>query len=84
MERVIFKNKDNSVGIMVPAPQVLKARGIMAIAKKDVPEGLPFWIVDEKDIPTDREFRNAWEADEELLGKPHGYGHKEHTFEGAK
>ena len=34
---------------------------IMAsLAEKDVPAGVPFEIVDEADIPTDRTFRNAW------------------------
>ena len=31
------------------------------VAKKDVPTGKPFKIVDVADIPTDRTFRNAWE-----------------------
>lgn len=83
MKRVIFKNDDNSIGIIAPSQEALDRFGIEAIAKKDCPEGLPFWIVDQTEIPTDREFRDAWEADEELLGEPHGYGHKEHTFEGV-
>jgi len=84
MKRIIFKNEDNSIGIIVPAPGIIKKFGVEKLAKKDTPEGLPFWIVEETDIPTDREFRNAWEADEDILGPPHGYGHKEHTFEGVK
>ena len=30
------------------------------LALKDVPEGMPYEIVDEADIPTDRYFRGAW------------------------
>lgn len=33
------------------------------VAKKDVPEGKPFKIVDVADVPTDRSLRNAWEVD---------------------
>ena len=34
------------------------------VAKKDVPEGKPYKIVDVSDIPQDRTFRNAWEYQE--------------------
>lgn len=33
------------------------------IAKKNVPTGLPYKIIDTADVPSDRTFRNAWEAD---------------------
>ena len=39
----------------------------MAIALKDVPAGVPFKIVDASDIPEDRTFRAAWEADPATL-----------------
>ena len=32
-------------------------------AKKDVPTGTKYKIVDEKDLPQDRHFRDAWEFD---------------------
>lgn len=38
-----------------------------------VPEGQPFWIMDESILPTDREYRNAWELDGSE-GEPDGYG----------
>ena len=41
------------------------------IAAKDVPAGKPYKIVDVADIPTDRTFRNAWEAD---MTNPDGVG----------
>jgi hypothetical protein len=31
------------------------------IAKKDVPDGKPYKIINISDIPADRTFRNAWE-----------------------
>ena len=39
----------------------------MAIALKDVPAGVPFKIVDVSEIPEDRTFRAAWEADTATL-----------------
>jgi hypothetical protein len=47
-------------------------------AKKDVPAGLPYKIVEDSYIPTDRAFRDAWEIDDEELtdgvGAAHGTG----------
>lgn len=68
------------VAILTPAYECLLAFDIKAIARKDVPEGLPFWIVDESEIPTDRTFREAWEIPEEW-GEPDGYGSSYYTFE---
>ena len=39
--------------------------------KKDVPAGVPYLIVDAADVPADRSFRAAWEAD---FSTPSGYG----------
>jgi len=47
---------------------------------KDTPEGLPFWITEDSEIPTDRTFRDAWEVPEEW-GEPDGYGSEFSTFE---
>jgi len=32
-------------------------------ALKDVPTGVKFKIIDDSDLPADRDFRNAWEYD---------------------
>ena len=77
---VIFENQDKSIGILIPTQECVDLFGIEAIAKKDVPEGLPFWIVEDVHIPESRTFRGAWEIDESM-GEPHGYGHKDNTFE---
>lgn len=79
-QRIIFKNADNSVGVLIPAPEALAKFGIDAIAAKDTPSGLPYWIVDVADIPSDRTLRNAWEADETILGASHGVGSIKNTF----
>ena len=78
--RIIFENQDKSVGILIPSQEWIDLFGIEAIANKDVPQGLPFWIVEDSFIPSDRTFRGAWEIDESM-GEPNGYGHEGNTFE---
>lgn len=56
MKRILFPNDDGGVSIIIPAESV-------DAAMKDIPSGKPYLIVDAADIPTDREFRNAWTAD---------------------
>ena len=67
MKRIIYKNPDNTVSIIVPAPEALQSMTIEQIAKKDVPTGYKYKIVDVSEIPSDREFRNAWTIDEAEL-----------------
>jgi len=67
MKRIIYKNPDNSVSIIVPSPNALKIMSIEDIAKKDVPTGYKYKIVDVSEVPSDREFRNAWTIDDAEL-----------------
>jgi hypothetical protein len=67
MKRIIYKNPDNSVSIIIPAPEALQSMTIEQIAKKDVPTGYKYKIVDVSEVPSDREFRNAWTIDEAEL-----------------
>ena len=67
MKRIIYKNPDNSVSIIVPSPNALQIMSIEDIAKKDVPTGYKYKIVDVSEVPSDREFRNAWTIDEAEL-----------------
>jgi hypothetical protein len=53
MKRIIYQNETGGVSIIIPTESV-------ELALKDVPEGVPYEIVDEADIPADRYFRNAW------------------------
>lgn len=58
-KRIIYPTPDGGVAIIVPAPDC--GLTIEEIARKDVPAGVDFRIVDAADVPTDRTFRNAWE-----------------------
>lgn len=58
-KRIIYPTTDGGVAIIVPAPDC--GMTIEEIAKKDVPQGVDYRIVDVSEIPDDRTFRNAWE-----------------------
>lgn len=66
-KRIIYPH-EGSVAVIVPCPCGLT---VEEIARKDVPAGIPFLIVDAEEIPSDRTYRNAWTAD---FSEPDGYG----------
>ena len=78
--KIIFKNEDNSIGIITPTDEALSFATIEQIAEKDVPHNLPYWIVEDSVIPKDRTFRSAWEIDENF-GKPDGFGGLSNEFD---
>lgn len=61
MKRIIFTNNEGGISILVPSPDC--GLTIEQIAEKDVPKGKEYKIVNTSEVPTDRSFRNAWEAD---------------------
>ena len=63
-KRIIYKNTDGKIAIIIPADCGLT---IEQIAKKDVPTGLKYKIVDVSEISSDRTFRDAWTIDEAEL-----------------
>ena len=63
-KRIIYKNTDGTISIIIPADCGLT---IEQIAQKDVPTGLKYKIVNLSEVPSDREFRNAWTIDDEEL-----------------
>lgn len=81
MKVVIFEQNDGSVAILYPVTECIDIYGIDALAKKDVPPGLQYWIVDAESVPTDRAYRDAWRIDHAAMGWPHGFGCAASTFE---
>ena len=79
MERIIFKNKDNSVGVLIPTKEALNFATIDQIAEKDVPFEAPYKIVSIDDIPTDRTYRASWEWDNDI--DPDGFGGESNEFD---
>lgn len=70
-KRIIYPQDNGVVAIVIPTPEWLSEHTIEELALKDVPAGKPYIIINASDIPTDRTFRNAWEAD---FSSPDGYG----------
>ena len=66
-KRIIYKNTDGSVSVIVPTPDALQSMTIEQIAQKDVPTGLNYKIVNVSEISSDRTFRDAWTIDDAEL-----------------
>ena len=70
--RILYKQSNGVVCVVVPAPKILleinpdteQLWTVEDIAKKDVPTGYKYKIVDVTDVSADRSFRNAWTVDE--------------------
>lgn len=71
MNLILYPNDDGGVSVIIPSPSAVSTMTLEDIALKDVPAGKPFKIVATEDIPSDRTFRNAWEAD---FSSPDGTG----------
>jgi hypothetical protein len=80
MQKIVFENTDKTTGVIHPTQEALSIATIEQIAEKDVPFQLPYWIVEDSIIPTDRTFRNAWEIDESF-GEPDGFGGENNEFD---
>lgn len=71
--RIVYQLPDQPVALLIPCECGLT---LEQIGKKDVPSGVPFWIVDASTIPSDRTFRDAWELDVAVMGEPSGTGER--------
>lgn len=68
-QRIIHPTDDGFLAVIIPAPDC--GLSIEEIARKDVPAGVPYKFITTDDLPPDRDFRGAWEAD---FSDPDGYG----------
>ena len=64
MKIIIYKRPSNEVSIVTPTPEYLLTHTIEECISKDIPQGVPYKIVDVSEIPQDRTFRDAWEYQE--------------------
>ena len=70
--RIIYRDDTGKAHILIPAAK--ESRTVEEIAKKDVPKGYKYKIVEDSDVPTDRSFRDAWIVDESELTDGVGEG----------
>ena len=58
MKKIIYPN-ETGIAVIIPTGEL----SLEETALKDVPSGVKYKIIDSTDLPTDRDFRNAWEFD---------------------
>lgn len=66
MQVITYTNDEGVTSIVVPTQEGLDKLGLEAIAKKDVPQGKDYEVIDSITLPQDREFRNAWVGTKEV------------------
>lgn len=73
--RIFFKNTNNSISMCVPTGEIC----VEDVAKKDLPEGTPYWIVDfeteeklQELLGSKMQFFNCLELDDDIVGEHHG------------
>ena len=72
MTRIIYKQDSGVLAVIIPVltetnPVTGNPFTIEEIAAKDVPTGKKYKIVEDSDLPSTRNFRNAWTVDESDL-----------------
>jgi len=72
-KRILYPDPDVGVAVIAGSPEWFSnpLNTIEELAKKDVPAGMPYKIVDVSVVAIDRTFRNDWEYD---FSNPDGYG----------
>tara|TARA_Y100000004_G_scaffold52459_1_gene58195 strand:- start:397 stop:621 length:225 start_codon:yes stop_codon:yes gene_type:complete len=66
-KRILYKQDNGTISIIVPTADALQIMSIEEIARKDVPTGKAYKIVNASEISSDRTFRDAWTiSDSEL------------------
>lgn len=65
--KVIVFERNGSISLLWPS----EPYPVEEVAKKDVPVGTPYLILDASEIPADQAFRSAWVVD---FTNPTGYG----------
>ena len=77
MNRIIYPNNEGGLSVVIPTGEL----PIEDVAAKDVPKGVAYLIISAEDMPSDRTFRGAWEAD---FSNPDGYGVGADAYHAAK
>ena len=75
--KILYPNADGGVTVVIPTGEL----SIEDVCQKDVPAGAPYLIVEDDVVPSDRSFRNAWEAD---FSNPDGHGIGSQAYFAAK
>jgi hypothetical protein len=66
---IVYTQSNNQVAILIPCTTELT---LLEIGIKDVPKDIPFWIVDQSELPSTPQ--ETWKL--ENMGQPDGIGTK--------
>lgn len=77
MQVILFKQNDQ-IAVLVPTQEALQFATIEQIAKKDVPTGCPYWIVDASELPANIPIEAIYIDESET--PPDGYGGESNEF----
>jgi hypothetical protein len=59
MSKILYPNPEGGICVVHPTGAV----DVQDVCHKDIPAGTPYLIIEDGVLPSDRAFRNAWEAD---------------------
>jgi hypothetical protein len=65
--KIIYPNGSGGIAVIHPTGEL----PVNEVARKDVPPGVAYLIIEDADLPDDRTYREAWTAD---FTTPDGYG----------
>ena len=68
---IVFQEKGRPVSVM--RPSIDCGLSVLEIGQKDVPSGVPFWIVSDSLVPIGKD-REEWEVNQKTQGEPSGIG----------
>lgn len=71
--KVIYEQSNGIIAVIIPANKNIDFNKLTKLAKKTVPNGLPFWVVEDDILPENRDNRDDWVLDG-TQGDPDGYG----------
>ena len=69
MKLIVYTQTNNQVAVLIPCTTELT---LMEIGEKDIPNNIPFWIVNQSDLPNT--LQETWEL--KNMGEPSGYGQR--------
>ena len=67
MKLIVYTQLNNQVAVIIPCSTRLT---LVEIGIKDVPKDIPFWIVDQSELPNT--LQETWKL--ENMGQPNGIG----------
>ena len=67
MNKILIYSNNNEVIIVIPCTTELT---LIQIGEKDIPNNIPFWIINYEDLPSTPQ--ETWKL--ENMGEPSGYG----------